>query len=270
MDKAQILALYDQDQRIDVVYPDTRREVVYDVGPGAANPAPRLVRQVALYEGGDGSIIYTSLDEAGVDGVIREQVAYFEALGQDFEWKVYDHDTPFDLADRLAAQGFKVEEPEAIMVLDVNETPQILLEPVSHTVKRVARPDGVDQVMAVEEAVWGEHDAGLETYLRRTLANYPDRMSIYLAIVDGRPASAAWIYFPPDSQFASLWGGATLGEYRGRGLYTALVAVRVQEARRRGISYLTVDASPMSRPILEKFGFECIAYSFPCKWRRNR
>jgi GNAT superfamily N-acetyltransferase len=270
MDKAQILALYDQDQRIDVVYPDTRREVVYDVDPGAVYLTPRLVRQVALDERGDGSIIYTRLDETDVDVVIREQVAYFDALGQDFEWKVYNHDTPFDLADRLAVHGFEVEEPEAIMVLDVDETPQVLLEPVSHVVRPVIRPDEIDQVMAVEAAVWGEHDASLESYLRRTLANYSERMSIYLATVDGRPVSAAWIYFPPDSQFASLWGGSTLGEYRGRGLYTALVAVRLQEARRRGISYLTVDASPMSRPILERFGFECIAYASPCKWRRNK
>ena len=29
---------------------------------------------------------------------------------------------------------------------------------------------------------------------------------------------------------------------------------------------LTVDASPMSRPILERFGFQMIAVSFPCKW----
>jgi hypothetical protein len=42
---------------------------------------------------------------------------------------------------------------------------------------------------------------------------------------------------------------------------------RAQEAKARQVSYLTVDASPMSRPILEKFGFEMIAYSYPCKWK---
>jgi hypothetical protein len=27
------------------------------------------------------------------------------------------------------------------------------------------------------------------------------------------------------------------------------------------------DTSPMSSPILEQFGFEMIAYSYPCKWK---
>ncbi len=92
------------------------------------------------------------------------------------------------------------------------------------------------------------------------------RMSVYVAYVDDQPASAAWIYFPKKSQFASLWGGSTVTDFRKQGLYTALLAVRAQEAKGRQVTYLTVDASPMSRPILEKFGFKMIAYSYPCKW----
>jgi hypothetical protein len=45
-----------------------------------------------------------------------------------------------------------------------------------------------------------------------------------------------------------------------------LLAARAQEARARGFSLLTVDASPMSRPILEKHGFQHLATSTPCKW----
>jgi hypothetical protein len=92
-------------------------------------------------------------------------------------------------------------------------------------------------------------------------------MSVYVAYIDEQPASAAWIYFPKHSQFASLWGGATVNGFRKQGLYTALLAVRAQEAKARQVRYFTVDASPMSRPILEKFGFEMIAYSYPCKWK---
>jgi predicted acetyltransferase len=94
-------------------------------------------------------------------------------------------------------------------------------------------------------------------------------MSVYVAYVDEQPASAAWIYFPKHSQFASLWGGSTIRSFRKRGLFTALLAVRAREAKARQARYLTVDASPMSRPILEKFGFERIAYSYPCKWKRD-
>jgi predicted acetyltransferase len=92
-------------------------------------------------------------------------------------------------------------------------------------------------------------------------------MSVYVAYVNQQPASAAWVYFPKQSQFASLWGGSTISGFRKQGFYTSLLAVRAQEAKARKRRYLTVDASPMSRPILEKFGFEMIAYSYPCKWK---
>ncbi|EQD40871.1 GCN5-related N-acetyltransferase, partial [mine drainage metagenome] len=56
-------------------------------------------------------------------------------------------------------------------------------------------------------------------------------------------------------------GGATVPDYRGRGLYTALLAVRLQEAKRRGARFLTIDAGPMSRPIVEKYGFRLLTFA---------
>ncbi|NMB86841.1 MAG: GNAT family N-acetyltransferase, partial [Chloroflexi bacterium] len=95
----------------------------------------------------------------------------------------------------------------------------------------------------------------------------PEVRSIYVAYAGDQPVATAWIYFPPHSRFASLWGGSTRAEYRGRGLYTALLAIRLQEALRRGVTYLSVDASSMSRPILEKYGFVKIAAESPMMWR---
>lgn len=258
MNRVQLVALYDQDQRKDVEYPDMRREVT-----------PNIVRHVNTAGSGEGAIIYSRLDESNVEDSIREQVAYFERIGQNFEWKVYDHDTPLDLKERLAAHGFEVEEADAIMVLDLEKAPETLLQPVSHTVRRITDPKKIGDVLTVEEQVWAKHDADLGRYLAGALINHPQRMSIYVAYIDEKPVSAGWIYFPAQSQFASLWGGSTLVDYRGRGLYTALLGVRAQEAKGRQVRYLTVDASPMSRPILEKSGFEVIAYSYACKWKRR-
>ncbi len=67
--------------------------------------------------------------------------------------------------------------------------------------------------------------------------------------------ASARLFYDGRSPFASLWGGSTLASHRKRGFYTALLAVRVQEAIRRGARYLTIDASPMSRPIVARFGF---------------
>ncbi|HLO31235.1 MAG TPA: GNAT family N-acetyltransferase [Anaerolineales bacterium] len=256
MNKSQIIALYDQDQRKDVDYPDMRREVT-----------PNVVRHVNTYGSGEGAIIYSQLEDANADDTIREQVNYFESLGQDFEWKVYDYDRPPDLKERLGTYGFIVEEAEAIMVLDLEDAPEVLWQPVLQKVQRIKEPEKIADVLSVEQQVWNEDFSSLGHYLREALRNYPEQMSVYVAYIDGQLASTAWIYFPKHSQFASLWGGSTISGFRKHGLYTALLAVRAQEARARQVRYLTVDASPMSRPILEKFGFEMIAYSYPCKWK---
>ena len=71
------------------------------------------------------------------------------------------------------------------------------------------------------------------------LEHAPDHLSVYVAYADNVPVACGWIRFPEASPFASLWGGSTVPELRNRGLYTALLAVRVQEARARGWRYLT-------------------------------
>jgi GNAT superfamily N-acetyltransferase len=256
MDRAQLIALYTQDQRKNVEYPATRREVTSTV-----------IRHVDLSENGEGMVIYSELDESNADQVIREQISYFEGLGQSFEWKWYDYDQPPDLRERLAAHGFDVEEAEAIMVLDLEHAPPLLLwQPVQHMIERVTDPEELVDLQAIQQQVWEEDMSWLAGYLGDSLRQNPEQMSVYVAYVDGQPASAAWIYFPQRSLFASLWGGSTVSRFRKRGLYTALLAARAQEARQRQVRFLTVDASEMSRPILEKFGFQWIAWSRPCKW----
>ena len=82
-----------------------------------------------------------------------------------------------------------------------------------------------------------------------------------------------WIYGPMKLAMkgyipaGGLWGGSTLPDYRKQGLYTGLLAVRAREAQARGRRFLTVDASPMSRPILERFGFVTIAMATECVWQ---
>ena len=258
MHRSQMIALYDQDQRKDIEYPDMRREVT-----------PNAVRHIDASDSREGIVSFSQLIETNAEDTIREQVSYFESLGQGFEWKLYDYDQPYDLKARLQAHGFIIEEAEAIMVLDMADAPEIFWQPVLHNVQQITGPQKLSDVLTVQQKVWEEDFSWLGEYLGAALSRYPEQMSVYVAYVNDQPASAAWTYFPKHSQFASLWGGSTISGFRNQGLYTALLAVRAQEARARLARYLTVDASPMSRPILEKFGFEMIAYSYPCKWKRK-
>ncbi len=258
MNKEDILALFDKEQRLEIQPYKFKREVT-----------PHVVRHIATAaDWGDGMIIYSQLNPDNADEVIEAQIAHFESLGQGFEWKVYTHDTPTDLKERLAARGFSVGEVEAVLALDLNETPPALLAPVTHDVRRVSRRDQLADLVTVQRQVWPEADfiAWLEQAMADSLEGDPEHISIYIAYVENQPASGAWITFHEGSHFAGLWGGSTRSEYRKRGLYTALVAVRLQEARRRGVRFLTIDASPMSQAVLEKFGFKLLTYTYPCKW----
>ena len=60
-----------------------------------------------------------------------------------------------------------------------------------------------------------------------------------------------------------MFGGITLPEFRGRGLYRATVAKRAELARERGYRWLYSDALPTSRPILERVGFVPITTTEP-------
>jgi hypothetical protein len=105
--------------------------------------------------------------------------------------------------------------------------------------------------------------------LRLELALPGEPLLMYLAYAGGVPASAAWIRFQEGTDFASLFGGSTLQRYRKRGLYTALLNIRAQAALERGYRFLMVDASEMSRPILEKHGFIKVTTAHAYKYRVN-
>jgi GNAT superfamily N-acetyltransferase len=247
---SDLLALYDQYERYLATSPDVRREEL-----------PYVVRHVDLV-GQSGTVIFSRLTAETLDVSITEQIRFFQSIGQEFEWKAFAHDHPPDLVARLAARGFEVDETEAIMVLDVNDAPAALLAPTP-IVKRLQLRDELRDVSAIKHQL-GD-DRPLER-LAHELEVAPDYLSMYVAYAENRPAACGWIRFPRASPFASLWGGATVPELRNRGLYTALLAARVQEARARGKRYVTIDARHMSRPIVAKRGFRLLTYATACKW----
>jgi GNAT superfamily N-acetyltransferase len=256
----ELLAIFDSEQRREIEFPNIRREVT-----------PHTVRHVVLSgRPGGAFVLHSRLDEDNVDAVIESEIAYFEGLGLDFEWKAYDYDTPADLVARLAARGFEVEDPEAVMVLDLEHSPDVLWQPVNQDVRRLTDPAQLVEIAAIHAAVWEEPFDWLAQALADEMAADAERIQFYMAYADGVPACAAWIRFHPGTQFASLWGGSTLPAYRGRGLYTAVLSARAQEARRRGYRFLTIDASPMSQPIVAKHGFQLLTFAHACNWHGLR
>jgi len=254
MDPNELLALYDREERINFRIPGN---IFENTG--------RVVRDYSLDEA-SGFIDHAALDETCADAEIDAQVAFFESLGLPFTWKVFDHDRPPDLRQRLAARGFTTGKPEALMILDFQTTPDFYgSAALPECVKNVIDPAEVEAVVRLEEEVWQSPHGWLKKWLLQTLQTSPDRLSLYAVPLDGRTVSAAWTYYNPSSPFARLLGGSTLPAYRRCGFYTALLAVRAREARQRGCRFLAADASPMSRPVLEKAGFQCLGFSTRCR-----
>jgi GNAT superfamily N-acetyltransferase len=102
--------------------------------------------------------------------------------------------------------------------------------------------DAIADVLAAAPGGW-DHPAGVA------------RMT-HVALVDGEVAGVGLASYGPDAVL--LAGGAVLPAFRGRGVYRALLASRWRAAVEMGKPALVVQAGVMSRPILERCGFETV------------
>lgn len=257
MNNAEMLAIFDREVRRECEWTRMRRDVL-----------PNLVRYVETDNpNGGGFISWSAFTEKTVDAAIEEQMAFYGSIHLELEWKVYTHDQPADLDDRLIAHGFKPEDPDALMVAGMDDLPADYWTMDVSAVSRITTPEGVDEIVRMESEVWTRDISGFARGMKYDLEHHPDHLSVFAVWQDGRIVSAAWTHYLVSTSFATLWGGSTLKEYRKKGYYTALLAVRAREARERGFRFLQVDASPDSQPILAKHGFRCLGYSRAFNWK---
>jgi GNAT superfamily N-acetyltransferase len=134
------------------------------------------------------------------------------------------------------------------------------------SLREVTERADFERIAQMEEEVWQLEHSWLAEMLERERTTDPDSISVVVAEADGAAVCAAWIRFERGTDFATLWGGATLPAWRGRGIYRATVAYRANLAAERGFRYLEVDASDDSRPILERLGFVAVTTTTPFVW----
>ncbi|MFI8204056.1 GNAT family N-acetyltransferase [Streptomyces sp. NPDC085937] len=248
-----LLALYDRELR-EGARPDGPDDTVERVGG--------VVRRTAPAHGWNG-VVWSDLGAADADAAIAGQIPHYTALGLPFEWKLYGHDLPADLGPRLVAAGFTPGPEETLMA---GETGRLTLDAeLPDGVRAVPVTDeaGVDLVAAVHERAFGDDASWLRRQLLDRLTAAPDDVVAVLALAGDVPVSAARMELVPGTGFAGLWGGGTVPDWRGRGIYRALVAHRARVAADRGYRYLQVDASAQSRPILERLGLTPLTSTTP-------
>jgi GNAT superfamily N-acetyltransferase len=230
-----------------------------------------LLRYVGMKTGG--FIDYRDLgglEGSDVDELIARQVQAFAARGEKFEWKLHAHDQPADLAKRLLAAGFVPEEVETVVIAPVATVAGEPRLPEGVQLREVSERADFDRIAVMEEAIWGDGRGWLADSLEAEHAVDPTAIAIVVAETDAEVVCAAWVRFAERTDFATLWGGGTLPDWRGRGIYRAIVAYRANLAVQRGFSYLQVDASDDSRPILERLGFVAVTTTTPYIWSPRR
>lgn len=183
---------------------------------------------------------------------VRAEAARREIRGLD--WWVGWSATPPDLADRLLALGLVPDADEPTLTGMTCTTPPPTVEGLD--VRRIETLDEQLAALEVDWEVWNHDAAERERRAATERRRFdPDGVVHHFAVhADGRPVGFGRAV-DMDAGVALL-GGAVLPDYRGRGIYRALVRARWDHAVARGTPTLVVQAGRMSRPVLEGLGFE--------------
>ncbi len=192
----------------------------------------------------------------GVDATLKMVRSRYSGGRKAYGWVTGPLTRPLDLGRRLVASGLaKADEMAGMALTDL------------------AVPIAVDPNIEVREATLHEAQAASEMMARAygmpedvarffnvllAMTDSKVRNRGYFAFVDRAPQPVGWSYlvYLPDSPIVLLGGAATLPEHRGRGIYSALVAKRLADARADGRSAAVIQAvRSTSAPIAAKLGF---------------
>jgi GNAT superfamily N-acetyltransferase len=257
VDIAALLTAYDAQMRMPIGTVPTGMTYEYD-GP--------ILRIVGGHVGRIRAPRDVGVTGAELDRLIARQRDYFRARGQGVEWKLRAHDLPADLPERLVAAGFVPEEPSTVLVGFAEEVATEPVLPDGVVLRGVSEAEDLRSVADHQTEVWGFDCSWVAADLIAQVCADPGRISILVAEAGDRIACASWAVYYPGADFVALLGGATLPDWRGRGLYRAMIAARAREAFARGFGLLLVDASPKSAPILRRCGFHDITASTHYRW----
>jgi hypothetical protein len=258
----RLLAAYDEQLRGDS-----------EAGPGAISITRIGPLHLVTFDAGRGWITYRDLGGADAAGVRRLVIDALDLYAADpairrVEWKARGHDVAPGLHEALLDHGFVPEEPESIMIGEARALAVAVPLPDGVTLRQVNADADVRAMSAMADEVFGHpvSEATANEHVRRLARDAG--MEIWVAEAGDRMICAGRLERVAGTEFAGLWGGATVPEFRGRGIYRALTAARARSALRMGATLLHSDSTRYSRPILERSGFVAVSTTTPYIWRR--
>ncbi|GAA4111356.1 GNAT family N-acetyltransferase [Knoellia locipacati] len=268
VDRSALLAAYDT---------QLRREAEVPSALSATELGPLIL---ATYQGGRGFITYRDLaTEAGpaTEESVRALVAgALEHYRSDpeitrVEWKTRGHDHAPGLHEALVAAGFEAEEPESVMIGEAGLLAVDVELPSGVEIRRATGEDEVARVEHVAGEIFGDEPDRIAAQVAEVVARFrrDPLFEVWFAETDGQVVTTGRLEPVEGTEFAGIWGGSTLPEFRGRGIYRALTAARARSAIAHGKRWINSDSTEFSRPILERSGLVKVSTTTPYIWART-
>jgi GNAT superfamily N-acetyltransferase len=160
-----------------------------------------------------------------------------------------------------ARAGFSATNREPGMLLDLqayvpaSAPHHANIRPVS------ALPDIMDSAGIVARN-WRPPDSNVITYYARVapaILAGNSGVFIYLYYHEASPVASIQMLLSEETT-AGIYNLSTLGEYRGRGIGTALMTYALNQAQKLGCRYAVLQASEDGPGIYQRLGFEVITY----------
>ncbi|UXN32811.1 GNAT family N-acetyltransferase [Glutamicibacter sp. M10] len=258
----EFLALYDAQLRTDA---ET---------PSALSVTMLGELRLVTFANGRGFITYPHITDQAPQSLAELVPAALEHFTQQpeirtVEFKTRGHDHAPGLAQRLEELGFVAEPTESIMIGLMQTLISDQPTPEGVEVRQVTTPAEIEQMCRMVDQAFGEpyDPATTDALISRSATK--DGMELWVAIIDGHMVGAGRLEPVVGTEFAGLWGGGVLPEYRGRGIYRALTDARARSALSHGLRYVHSDSTEYSRPILESQGLLKVSTTTPYVWNRE-
>ncbi len=261
MDATALLSAYDEQLRTDAETPSAI--AVTSLG----------VLRLVEFAGGRGFVTYRDLGGSDAERIwqlVDVVRAFFEANPAitSVEWKTRGHDHAPGLHDALVAHGFVPEESESIMLGEVTSLVADVPLPDGVTLRKIRDEPEVRSMCAMQDSVFGLDTLEAQTDEIMSRLRRNDGMELWIAEASGEIVSTGRLEPVVGTDFAGIWGGATVKEWRGKGIYRALTSARARSALALGKTLIHSDSTEFSRPILERSGLIKVSTTTPYIWRR--
>jgi len=202
-------------------------------------------------------IVGARLSDKRAHQVIEEAIEHFGSRSLPFSWAVGPLSEPEDLGERLVAHGFKPQEAQAGMAIDLETMPDSVPLPDGIEIERLSGKAFIGDYGDVVSAGFGlppNFGGEFASILAEATRDSDAKSWGYLGRINGQPVATSGVVLAGGG--ALIVNVVTLPAARGRGVGTVMTHRPLLEAREKGYRIGTLEATKMGYPVYKRLGFE--------------